>query len=264
MLPFTSPLPGANPAVRTPALRIVAGLLLIAAIVATITLVRVGDYATDALDWIRGLGFWGPALLVVAYVVACLLFIPGLLLSIGAGFVFGVPLGTATVSVGSTLGAALAFLVGRTLFRDSISQMIATNPKFAALDRAVGREGFKIVLLARLSPVLPFNLLNYAFGLTPVALRNYVLASWIGMLPGTIAYVYVGSTLASLADLGASGASGGPAQRALYVLGLAATIAVVVFLTRLAAKAWRDTVDDAPNSPIDAPKSQDSTDRSTP
>jgi uncharacterized membrane protein YdjX (TVP38/TMEM64 family) len=173
----------------------------------------------------------------VAYVPAALLFLPGSILTLGAGFAFGVAAGTASVSIGSTAGAALAFLSGRTLARSFIESKVSGNPKFLAIDRAVGREGFKIVLLTRLSPVFPFNLLNYAFGLTKVSFRDYVLASWIGMLPGTLMYVYLGSAVKSLAELAAGNVEGGLGQKALFAVGLVATVVVTTFVTRIAKRA---------------------------
>jgi uncharacterized membrane protein YdjX (TVP38/TMEM64 family) len=146
------------------------------------------------------------------------------------------------MSIGSTLGATAAFLAGRTLVRGLIEPRIAHHPKFAAIDQAVGEQGFKIVLLTRLSPALPFNLLNYAFGLTRVRLRDYVLASWIGMFPGTAMYVYLGSAAKNLAALVAGDFEGGPAQKVLFFIGLAATVVVTVLVTRVAKRALDQAV----------------------
>jgi uncharacterized membrane protein YdjX (TVP38/TMEM64 family) len=122
------------------------------------------------------------------------------------------------------------------LARGFIERRIAAHPRFAALDRAVGRQGFKIVLLTRLSPLFPFNVLNYAYGLTRVSLRDYVLASWMGMLPATILYVYLGSAAKSLADVSAGRVEGGAGQTVLFFLGLAATVVVTVYISRLARR----------------------------
>ncbi|HWR96985.1 MAG TPA: TVP38/TMEM64 family protein [Candidatus Methanoperedens sp.] len=191
----------------------------------------------SALDAIAGLGPAGVAAFVALYVLACVLMLPGSLLTLGAGAVFGVVRGVAIVSVASTLGATAAFFVGRHLAREWVTRRIAGNPRFAAIDAAVGREGWKIVGLTRLSPAFPFNLLNYAYGLTSVRPRDYVLASWIGMLPGTVMYVYLGSLAGSLATLGAPGTGRSPAQWALFGVGLAATVAVTVVATRIAQRA---------------------------
>jgi uncharacterized membrane protein YdjX (TVP38/TMEM64 family) len=163
------------------------------AIVLALKYLHVQDVLKEALDWIGKLGPWGPVIFVSVYVVATVLFVPGSVLTLGAGAVFGVALGSVCVSISATLGATAAFLVGRYLARDAIARKIERNEKFAAIDRAVADEGWKIVFLTRLSPVFPFTLLNYAFGLTRVRLSHYVLASWIGMMPGTVMYVYLGS-----------------------------------------------------------------------
>ncbi len=184
-----------------------------------------------AVDWIAGLGIWGPVIFAALYILACVLFLPGSILTLGAGALFGVVKGSVLVSISATLGATAAFLVGRYLARDWVAKKIEGNPKFSAIDQAVAREGWKIVGLVRLSPVFPFSLLNYAFGLTRVSLRDYVLASWIGMMPGTVMYVYIGS----LAHAGAQRTT--PLQWALRGLGLVATIVVTVMLTRIAKKA---------------------------
>src|SRR5215467_14894694 len=151
------------------------------ALVLALKYFHVQNLLKAALDWIGKLGPWGPVIFVGLYVVATVLFIPGSVLTLGAGAVFGVVLGSVCVSISATLGATAAFLVGRYLARDAIARKIEKNEKFATIDRAVASEGWKIVLLTRLSPVFPFTLLNYAFGLTRVKLSHYVLASWIGM-----------------------------------------------------------------------------------
>jgi uncharacterized membrane protein YdjX (TVP38/TMEM64 family) len=163
--------------------------------------------------------------------------LPGSVLTLGAGAVFGLVKGAVLVSVAATLGATAAFLVGRYLAREWVAGKVERYPRFAAIDRAVAREGWKIVGLTRLSPVFPFNVLNYAFGLTRVSLRDYFFASWIGMMPGTVMYVYVGSLAGDLAALGAGSRARTPVEWTLYVVGLLATVAVTVYVTRLARAA---------------------------
>lgn len=194
-----------------------------------------------ALDGIARLGPWGPALFALLYVAATVFFLPGSILTVGAGVVFGLVRGFVIVSISATLGATAAFLVGRYLARGWIAGKIEGHPKFKAIDEAVAREGWKIVGLLRLSPVVPFNVLNYAFGVTRVSLRDYVLASWIGMMPGTLLYVYLGSIAGDLAGAGGR-ASRTPAEWAFYAVGLVATIAVTVFVTRLARRALAERV----------------------
>jgi uncharacterized membrane protein YdjX (TVP38/TMEM64 family) len=194
---------------------------------------NVQDQLKQALDWVGGLGPWGAITFIAIYVVATVLFIPGSVLTLGAGAVFGVMWGSVYVSIGSTLGATAAFLVGRYLARNAIARKIEGNERFAAIDKAVASEGWKIVGLTRLSPVFPFTLLNYAFGLTRVKLSHYILASWIGMMPGTVMYVYLGS-LAKAATGERTRTTG---EWVLYGVGLLATVVVTVFVTRIAKQA---------------------------
>lgn len=194
---------------------------------------HIQDRLKQALDWVGQLGPWGAVIFIAIYVVATVFFIPGSVLTLGAGAVFGVAWGSIYVSIGSTLGATCAFLVGRYLARNAIARKIEGNERFAAIDKAVANEGWKIVGLTRLSPVFPFTLLNYAFGLTRVKLGHYILASWIGMMPGTVMYVYLGS-LAKAASGERTRTSG---EWVLYGVGLLATVVVTVFVTRIAKQA---------------------------
>ncbi|MCA9395585.1 MAG: TVP38/TMEM64 family protein [Candidatus Omnitrophica bacterium] len=194
------------------------------------------------LERIKELGIIGGLLFAVIYIAACILFLPGSVLTLGAGFVYKLFWGTVLVSATSTAGAAAAFLIGRYFARSWVSKKIDSYPKFRAIDKAVAAEGWKIVGLTRLSPVFPFNFLNYAYGLTSVPFKQYVLASWIGMLPGTVMYVYLGSLAGSLATLGTGSGEGSTARLMLSVVGLAATVAVTVFITRLARKALSEHV----------------------
>jgi len=202
---------------------------------------------SETLAGLAGLGAWGPVLFVVAYVIATVLFVPGSALTLGAGALFGVGLGSALVSVGATLGATAAFLVGRYFARDWVARKIEGNRTFSAIDRAVATGGWRIVGLTRLSPAFPFTLLNYAFGLTRVSLRDYVLASWIGMMPGTVMYVYIGSLARAVGERQRTSA-----EWALYGVGLVATIGVTVYVTRLARRALRENLQlagDVPAAP---------------
>ena len=206
---------------------------IVVALLAAARYLHVQDLLKQALNWVGQLGPSGPIFFIGIYVVATVLFIPGSVLTLGAGAVFGVLWGSIYVSLAATLGATCAFLVGRYLARDAIARRIAGNERFAAIDRAVASEGWKIVGLTRLSPVFPFTLLNYAFGITRVKLGHYILASWIGMMPGTVMYVYLGS-LAKAASGERTRTTG---EWLLYAIGLLATVAVTVFVTRIAKKA---------------------------
>jgi uncharacterized membrane protein YdjX (TVP38/TMEM64 family) len=194
------------------------------------------------LDRVDELGAWGPVLLGAIYIPACVLMVPGSLLTLGAGYAFGLVRGLLAVSAGSTLGACAAFLISRYLARDWIERKVAGNPKFRAVDRAVGRQGFQIVLLTRLSPIFPFNALNYAYGLTGISLPRYALASWLGMLPGTIMYVYFGSAAKDLADVASGRAAARPASQVFFYLGLVLAVVVSVLVARIARAALAEVV----------------------
>lgn len=222
-----------------PLLAAAAAVILIAAL----KYLHVQVLLKEALGWVSGLGAWGPVIFIVIYILACVFFIPGSILTLGAGFVFGVVKGSIVVSIAATLGATCAFLVGRYIARGWVEKKIQGNRKFKAIDEAVGSEGWKIVGLTRLSPVFPFVLLNYAYGLTRVSLRDYFLASWIGMLPGTVMYVYIGSLAGDLAMLGGGGRSRTPVEWMLYLVGLLATVAVTVYVTRIARAALNKKTD---------------------
>ena len=218
------------------------GIGLAAALIVAAKFFNFQGILKNALESIANLGPWGPAAFILIYIIATVLFIPGSLLTLGSGVLFGILGGTVCVSIGSVLGATCAFLTGRYLTRDWVSKQIEGNQKFKAIDAAVASEGWKIVLLTRLSPIFPFNLLNYAFGVTQVSLRDYFFASWIGMIPGTVMYVYIGSLAGSLAAIGVQGRSRTNAEWALYGIGLVATIALTVYATRLAKKALDEKI----------------------
>ena len=219
----------------------------LAAVVALLVFARAIDAPLrlrEALVLVPATGPWGPLLFIGLYIATSLLFLPGWMLTLGAGFVFGVAKGMVTVSIGATLGAASAFLVGRYLARDAVARRLEAFPSFRAIDEAVARDGWKIVGLARLSPLFPFNIMNYAFGLTRIPFRHYVLASWVGMLPGTFVYVYLGSIAGDLAALGQFQRPHGPMELGFYALGLAATVAATVLVTRVARAALAKRLDD--------------------
>ncbi len=196
-------------------------------------------YLASVLDWTQSLGGWGPIVAGALYILACLLFLPGSILTLGAGFLFGAPVGILTASIGANFGACTAFVVSRTVARDWIAQKIAGNPKFAALDAAVGEEGFRIVLLLRLSLVFPFNILNYALGLTKISFRNYALATLIGMLPETLMLVYLGSVAKSLVAAVTGQADNGTGGRVFIWIGLAATIGVAILAIRIVQRSLK-------------------------
>ena len=201
----------------------------------------------NALIWVDSLGSLGAIAFIVLYILATVAFLPGSILTLGAGVVFGVFFGSLYVFIGATLGAIAAFLVGRYLARDWVAQKIAGNQKFTAIDQAVGQEGFKIVLLTRLSPIFPFFLLNYAYGITGVSLKDYAIAS-VGMIPGTIMFVYIGSLAGNLATLGTQNQTVNPVlEWTIRIIGFMATVAVTLYVTKLARKALDEAVFETKN-----------------
>ncbi len=222
--------------------RLLAGLAAVTAVLVGTRYFDVQELLRESLTWVADLGPWGPLAFGLIYVAATVLFLPGFLLTLGAGFVFGVLKGSLIVAVSATLGATAAFLVGRYVARDWVSAKIEGNEKFRAIDQAVAAGGWKIVGLTRLSPIFPFNLLNYAFGITKVSLRDYFFASLVGMIPGTVMYVYIGSLAGDLATLGAGERSRTAAEWTLYLVGLVATVAVTVYVTRMARRALEEKV----------------------
>ena len=201
---------------------------------------QVGGYLPQFAFWVNSLGVWGPAVFIVGYIVAAVAFVPGSLLTLAAGAIWGIFPGVPYVFLAAVLGSAAAFLVARYLARATIERRLAHNARFAAIDRAVGAQGRKLVLLLRLSPVFPFNLLNYALGLTSIRFVDYVVAS-IGMLPGTFLYVYYGKLVGDLAALaGGAAVEKGVGYYVILVVGLLATIVVTTLVTRTARQALKD------------------------
>jgi uncharacterized membrane protein YdjX (TVP38/TMEM64 family) len=186
--------------------------------------------------WIEERGALAPMLFALVYVVATVLLVPGSILTLAAGALFGIWKGTLIVLLAASAGACLAFLIARYLARERVAARVQRDARFAGIDRAIGASGWKIVALLRLSPVFPFNLLNYALGLTSVRLRDYALAC-VAMLPGTLLYVYYGRVIGDVAALAAGErAAPGTSYYVLLAVGLLATIVVTAILARIARR----------------------------
>jgi uncharacterized membrane protein YdjX (TVP38/TMEM64 family) len=196
----------------------------------------VREWLSAALTWAAAHREASALVFIALYVLATVCLVPGLILTLAAGAIFGLARGVALVSAGSVLGASAAFFIGRTFARQWTQQRIAAWPRFRALDGALGERGFWIVLLTRLSPLFPFNLLNYAYGVTAVRARDYVAASWLGMLPATVLYVYAGTAAANLTQALSGRVRTGRTGTILWIVGLAATVAVTALVTRLARR----------------------------
>jgi uncharacterized membrane protein YdjX (TVP38/TMEM64 family) len=213
--------------------------LLIAALVVWSGRDAIAGLLRQFASSLEHLGSWAPVAFVGGYVLAVVAFVPALPLTLAGGAIFGPWAGIAIVFAAASLGACAAFLIARYAARGAIERRILGNPRFAAIDRAIAERGLRIALLLRLSPVFPFSLLNYALGLTRVRFADYAVAC-VGMLPATAAYVYLGSLIGELAGLGGADTAGSASpwlRRGLSALGLVATLAVVVVLTRTARRA---------------------------
>jgi len=223
---------------------IFAGLVVAALLTAT-QILPVREWLTALNLWLEELGLIGILAFILIYILATVLFLPGLILTIGAGFAFGLAWGFAGVSIGSTTGAACAFLIGRYFARDKVREMAADKPKFKSIDRAVGEKGWKIVLLLRLSPLVPFNLQNYVYGLTAIRFWPYVAASWVGMMPGTLLYVYLGTAGREVVEAAARGEmERDPLQTTFFAVGLVVTLIVTIYITRIAKRALAEAQPD--------------------
>jgi uncharacterized membrane protein YdjX (TVP38/TMEM64 family) len=224
---------------------VAAGLALAAVV---LLLAFAGHEAAEALPefaaWVRGLGAWGPLAFIAGYCVAALILIPGLWLTLAAGAIFGAWWAVLWVMIGATAGASLAFLASRHVARGLVERLLGRDPRLAAIDHAIGESGTKLVLLLRLAPVIPFNVLNYALGLTRVRLGDFVAGS-IGMLPATVLWAYTGHVAGDLAALasGATPAPRGPGYYVVLAIGLAAIVGVLTIATRMARAALREVLD---------------------
>lgn len=213
---------------------ILASLLMIA------SQLPVTQVLAEARNWIDSFGFWGPVVYVLIYVVAVVLMIPGSVITFAAGAFFGLWLGVLVASLGSTLGVALTFLIARHLVRARVEAMLARNRKLVAMDTAITRGGWKMVALLRLSPLVPFNLQNYLYGITGIGFWRATLTSWIAMLPATFLFVYLGSTAKAGLEAIVQGRERSLGEWILIGVGLVATAVVVVYVSALARRALRE------------------------
>jgi uncharacterized membrane protein YdjX (TVP38/TMEM64 family) len=198
--------------------------------------VSIADLLRSFQQTVVGLGPLGWVVYALVYAACCVLFVPASILTLGAGAIYGLPLGFAIVLTGATLGATASFLLARGALRKWVLEMTSKNPGFRALDRAIAREGAKIVFLVRLSPLFPFTYVNYAFGLTGVKTLPYVAATAIGMIPGGLAYVWLGTAAATAAGAHEADAT----KKALQIGGAVIALLVTFFVARLATKAIRE------------------------
>nr|GLL41801.1 uncharacterized protein LOC109146881 [Ipomoea trifida] len=226
-------------------------LFLITVITIVCLTLPVEKILKNFLIWVKeDLGPWGPLILAVAYIPLTVLAVPASVLTLGGGYLFGLPVGFFADSIGATMGAAAAFLLGRTIGRSFVISKLKDYPQFRAVAIATQRSGFKIVLLLRLVPLLPFNLLNYLLSVTSVPIGEYALATWLGMMPITFALVYVGTTLKDLSDVSHGWNEFSKSRMAFIAVGFLVSVILMVSVTRVAkaalekALAENDDVDD--------------------
>jgi uncharacterized membrane protein YdjX (TVP38/TMEM64 family) len=231
-------------------IRLIAVLAVVVALTVLPFFLPIQGPIKEFLDWVHGLGAWGLVALALFWIPAAVLLVPGTVITLAGGALFGLVEATVAISLGSTAGACAAFLVGRGVARPWVERQIAGNVRFQAIDRAIAAQGFKIVLLLRLSPVFPYNLLNYVLALTRVSFRDYALASWIGMIPGTVMYVYIGSTIGELAALFTRERT--TLELGFFLAGLVVTVIVTVYVTRLARRALDRAIAEAGPPPAPA------------
>lgn len=214
--------------------KLILGVALLAGFVLAARMLPLGAWIAEFQSWVRGVGFAGYVAYVLLYVLFCIFLLPASLLTIGAGALFGFAKGSAVVIIGGTLGATASFLLARTVLRKRVEAMTAGNAKFSALDRAIAREGGRIVFLVRLSPVFPFSWINFAFGLTGVSTLAYVVATFFGIIPVTLAFVYISAaaTRAATVDLGTL-------RLALNIAGGIVALGATAYVTRVATRAVR-------------------------
>lgn len=198
------------------------------------------EFLLSIPEQVKEEGIWGPFLLGLVYIIASLMFVPGSILTMGAGYALGLGAGMVTVSVASVIAATLGFLLSRLLIRGWLYDSINQRSRLRVLDGVIRQQGFKIVLLLRLSPVFPFSLLNYSLGMTSIARRDFVLATWIGMLPATAMYTYLGTTIHNLAAELTGEMKAEPFHELAFLAGLAVTVLVTCLLSLLARRALRE------------------------
>src|SRR6058998_2528869 len=222
-----------KPAAKSALGRLIALVAIVIALFLVMRFLPVREWLRSFNDWVGQMGIAGIFIFIGVYAVATVLMAPGSILTIGAGFAFGLWKGFLAVSAGATLGASLAFLVARFIAREKIEAITRRNETFRKIDNAIGKQGAKLIFLLRLSPIIPFNLSNYFYGLTAVKFWPYVLASWIGMMPATFLYVFIGTTGKATVSAASGEAMKYGWQYWTFVsLGLAATIVVIIWVTK--------------------------------
>jgi uncharacterized membrane protein YdjX (TVP38/TMEM64 family) len=213
---------------------LVISILFVAAVLGVLLLFGVDEQVLRLLTWLDAQGGWASLLFVLIMVMAVVLLLPGILLTTGAGFVFGLVEGTLYVVTGTTLGAMIAFLIARHLFGERARRFVRHHSRLKLIDEELAPQGWKIVMLTRLVPFFPFKLSNYFFGLTSFSLRGFTGGTLIGVVPFSVHNVYLGSIAADIATLGTRNTERTPLEWSLYGAGFLVAIGIVIYLSRLA------------------------------
>lgn len=225
--------------------RLVTVVVLLVGILGACWFLPIDKILRDFIVWVeKDVGPWGPLVFALAYIPCTVLAIPASLLTLGGGYLYGLPIGFITDSVGSTAGATAAFLIGRTIGRSYVTAKLKDYPQFQAITIAIERSGFKIALLLRMVPLLPFNMLNYLLAVTPITCKTYTLASWLGMMPMTLVLVYAGTTIKDITDFSRHDGHFTLARWLLLGSGLFTSVVVVIVVTRVAKDALQRAVDE--------------------
>jgi uncharacterized membrane protein YdjX (TVP38/TMEM64 family) len=214
-------------------------VLLLSAMAGSIFFLPIREWFSLFETYVYSLGAVAPIVYALGYAVLTVLLFPASIVTLAAGTLFGLKTGLLVVLVGANLGALCSFLLARTFLRERVIRWTASHPKFRFLDEAIGKQGFKMVLLCRLSPIFPFILLNYFLGLTAVRTVAYVCANLLGMVPAMFLFVYAGAAARATLESQPTG----PAdlyQQILKYVGLVATLVVFAAITRIARQALRD------------------------
>ncbi len=226
-------------------LEVVAVVLVVSAFLIAIRFLPIREALENASSRIDSLGFWGPLAFISLYITCTVLMIPRSILSVGAGLQFGLLPGFLWVILGANLGASLAFIISRYLVRNAVERWLKDRANFQTIVRAVDGDGWRIVALTRLSPVFPFALVNYAFGVTKIRWAHFAAGSFFGMLPGTMLLVSVGY----VTDLASEAGEPGPGRMETLALVCAFVVAIAAtaIITRFAREALRRRAEIGPS-----------------
>jgi uncharacterized membrane protein YdjX (TVP38/TMEM64 family) len=197
------------------------------------------EFLHHSMEWIASSGWVGAAWFIVLYTLTCVFFLPGSVLSVGAGAVYGFWFSTALVTTSSTVGAGVNFLTSRYLIRNWMQRKLGHSAKFRALEKAVSAEGWRIILISRMSPIIPHSLVSYAAGLIPISFSRFIFASFVGFLPQSAAYTYLGAVVGKALRTSAGVTPHDPVTWTFYGLGLVATLVVTAITTRVARRSWQ-------------------------